>query len=248
MDSDVVTPAEAPPPPPSGHSGGALRFLKELPVLIALALGIALLIKAFLVQAFYIPSASMEPTLRQGDRVLVNKLSYRFGHPHRGDVIVFRDPYPNPCAKSSNNTGLENPATCNNAIAHRVLNWFAEVFGLPTGDTRDFIKRIVALPGETVALQNGDVYVCSKPNCRPVDSRGQPLDGRLITFRHDSRKGPQKDEDTVPAFHVPKGEYWVLGDNRANSSDSRVFHGIKATSIIGKAFVVVWPPNRFLGL
>src|SRR5207245_6803778 len=84
-------------PPPAEHRGGALRFLKELPVLIALALGIALLIKAFLVQAFYIPSASMEPTLRQGDRVLVNKLSYRFGHPKRGDVIVFRDPYPNPC-------------------------------------------------------------------------------------------------------------------------------------------------------
>lgn len=251
MDSDVVstTPAEA--PPPSGHGGGALRFLKELPVLIALALGIALLIKAFLVQAFYIPSASMEPTLRQGDRVLVNKLSYRFGHPHRGDVIVFRDPYPNPCTaagRNNPNAGLESPVTCNRSIVHRTLNWFAEVFGLPTGDTRDFIKRIVGLPGETVALQNGQVYVCSAPNCRPVDSHGQPLDGHLVTFAHNARKGPQDDQDTVPAYHVPKGEYWVLGDNRANSSDSRVFHAIKASSIIGKAFIVVWPPNRFLGL
>jgi signal peptidase I len=253
LDHDVVSPTdEAPPPEPGGGggAGSALRFLKELPVLIALALGIALLIKAFLVQAFYIPSASMEPTLRQGDRVLVNKLSYRFGHPKRGDVIVFRDPYPSPCANKTGtpNPGLENPATCNKGIPHKILNWFAEVFGLPTGDTRDFIKRIVGLPGETVAMQNGNVYVCDKPNCRPVDSKGQPLDGHLLTFPHTATKGPQQDEDTIPAYNVPVGDFWVLGDNRANSSDSRVFHAIKRTSIIGKAFVVVWPPNRFTGL
>jgi signal peptidase I len=254
LDHEVVTPPDEtpPPPPPERKGGGALHFLKELPVLIALALGIALLIKAFLVQAFYIPSASMEPTLRQGDRVLVNKLSYRFGKPKRGDVIVFRDPYPNPCDNKSgdgaDNPGLEAPTTCNRGIAHKILNWFAEVFGLPTGDTRDFIKRIVALPGETVALQNGDVYVCDQPKCRPVDSKGQPLDGHLVTFAHTATKGPQKDDDTVKAFHVPEGQFWVLGDNRANSSDSRVFHSIKRKTIIGKAFVVVWPPNRFTGL
>src|SRR5205814_2225430 len=116
------------------------------------------------------------------------------------------------------------------------------------GDTRDFIKRIVGLPGETVALQNGDVYVCDTPGCRPVDSKGQPLDGHLVTFHHTAKKGPQKDEDTVPAYHIPRNEYFVLGDNRANSSDSRVFHAIKRSSIIGKAFVLVWPPNRFTGL
>ncbi len=247
----MVAPPEESPPPPERGGGGALHFLKELPVLIALALGIALLIKAFLVQAFYIPSASMEPTLRQGDRVLVNKLSYRFGKPKRGDVIVFRDPYPNPCDTSSSGTEgapLEGSATCNRGFVHKILNWFAEVFGLPTGDTRDFIKRIVGLPGETVAMQDGNVYVCDQPNCRPVDSKGQPLDGHIVDFPHTAKKGPQKDEDTEKAYHIPIGQYWVLGDNRSNSSDSRVFHSIKRTSIIGKAFVVVWPPNRFTGL
>jgi signal peptidase I len=218
------------------------RFLKELPVLIALALAIALLIKAFLVQAFFIPSASMEPTLTRGDRVLVNKLSYRLGQPKRGDVIVFRDPYPDPCKGDSPDAG------CNTSLGHKALNWFAEVFGLPTGDTRDFIKRIVALPGETIAMVDGSVYVCGQPRCEPLDKNGDPKDGRLIDFPHTSTEGPQNDDDTVPAFVVPGDEYFVLGDNRSNSSDSRTFHGVKETGIIGKAFVLVWPPTRFNGL
>jgi signal peptidase I len=228
---------------PERKRNSALRFLKELPVLIALALGIALLIKAFLVQAFFIPSASMEPTLTRGDRVLVNKLSYRFGEPDRGDVIVFRDPYPNPCE------GEEADAPhCNQTFPRRALNWFAEVFGLPTGDTRDFIKRIVALPGETIAMRDGDVYVCDDPGCVPIDRRGDPEDGELIDFPNSSEEGPQKDDADVPAFVVPDDEYFVLGDNRANSSDSRSFDGIGRDEIVGKAFVVVWPPTRFTGL
>ncbi|MEX2394305.1 MAG: signal peptidase I, partial [Actinomycetota bacterium] len=181
-------------PKPTNH--GVLRFLKELPVLIALALGIALLIKAFLFQAFYIPSASMEPTLTRGDRVLVNKLSYRFGDIERGDVVVFRDPYPDPC--------LDDPELeqCNVSLPRKGLNWFAEVFGLPTGDTRDFIKRIVALPGETIAMTDGVVYVCSEPGCDPVDDDGKPKDGRAIDFPHDSSSGPQSDDATFEPYVV----------------------------------------------
>jgi signal peptidase I len=225
--------------------GGALRFLKELPVLVVLALGIALLIKAFLVQAFYIPSASMEPTLRQGDRVLVNKLSYRFGEPHRGDVVVFRDPYPDPCDASS---GTPVPPSCHRSVLRKGFNWFAEVFGLPTGETRDFIKRIVALPGETLAIHDGNVYVCDQPACQPLNGDGTPKDGRRISFPSSATRGPQQDHDNVPAFAVPRGQYWVMGDNRANSSDSRTFKGVDRKLIIGKAFVLVWPPNRFAGL
>jgi signal peptidase I len=238
-EEEVATPADK---PAKAEHRSALRFFKELPVLIVLALAIALLIKAFLVQAFYIPSASMEPTLTQGDRVLVNKLSYRFGDPKRGDVIVFKDPYPDPCA---NTPGASD---CEKSIPRKALNWFAEVFGLPTGDTRDFIKRIVALPGETVALTNGTVYVCDQPGCVPVDGKGKPKDGRIIDFPHTADEGPQRDDDTFPAFTVPDGQYFVLGDNRANSSDSRTFHGIDREDVIGKAFVLIWPPTRFSGL
>jgi signal peptidase I len=224
---------------------GVLRFFKELPVLIVLALTIALLIKAFLVQAFYIPSASMVPTLREGDRVLVNKLSYRLGKPQRGDVVVFRDPYPNPCDTSD---GSAAPSGCDRGTARKALDWVAEVFGLPTANTRDFIKRIVALPGETVAMHDGNVYVCSRPSCIPLNADGTPKDGRPIDFTHTTAKGPQKDHDDVPAFAVPDDQYYVLGDNRGNSSDSRAFHGVERSHLIGKAFIVVWPPGRFEGL
>lgn len=243
--ADEIAERGAVSPPPRSERASVFRFLKELPVLIALALAIALLIKAFLVQAFYIPSASMEPTLTRGDRVLVNKLSYRFGDPHRGDVVVFRDPYPDPCRSPT--PGIDQ-SRCHEALPRRTLNWFAEVFGLPTGDTRDFIKRIVALPGETIAMQDGNVYVCNQPGCIPIDKTGHAKDGRLIDFPHDSHEGPQNDDDTIPAFVVPDNQYFVLGDNRANSSDSRTFHGIRRSHIIGKAFVLIWPPTRFSGL
>ena len=239
---EVIAPPE---PAPQEKGGGVLRFFKELPVLVVLALGIALLIKAFLVQAFYIPSASMEPTLREGDRVLVNKLSYRFGEPKRGDVIVFHDPYPDPCESAS---GAEPPAGCERSVARRVFDWFAEIFGLPTAHTRDFIKRIVALPGETVQISDGEVYVCDEPDCVPLGPNGEPRDGRRISFETTEDSGPRLDHDDVPAFPVPEGQYYVMGDNRANSSDSRSFRGIARSKIIGKAFVVVWPPTRFRGL
>jgi signal peptidase I len=247
-DQEVVhttTPDDEPARP---QRNSALRFLKELPVLIALALAIALLIKAFLVQAFYIPSASMEPTLTRGDRVLVNKLSYRFGDPARGDVIVFKDPYPDPCTGEDAEGNAETRPGCNESFPRRALNWFAEVFGLPTGNTRDFIKRIVALPGETIAMHEGDVFVCDEPGCVPLDDDGEPKDGRLIEFPASAEEGPQKDDDTIPAFVVPEGEYFVMGDNRANSSDSRSFRSIEHDEIVGKAFVTVWPPTRFNGL
>lgn len=240
-EQEVLAPPEEQGP---RERSSALRFLKELPVLIALALGIALLIKAFLVQAFYIPSASMEPTLTRGDRVLVNKLSYRFGEPQRGDVIVFRDPYPDPCDRPN----AANRPGCDVAFPRQALNWFAEVFGLPTGDTRDFIKRIVALPGETIAMQNGEIYVCDEPGCEPLDEDGEPQDGRLIEFPHSDSEGPQNDDDNVRAFTLPDDGYYVLGDNRANSSDSRTFKAISRDDVIGRAFVLIWPPTRFNGL
>ncbi|HVE91912.1 MAG TPA: signal peptidase I [Actinomycetota bacterium] len=214
-----------------GRRHGIISFFKELPVLIALALGIALIIKAFLIQAFFIPSGSMEPTLAIHDRVLVNKLTYRFHKPERGDIVVFEDPSPPQCRQIP---GLALPPECNKSIPRKARDWFAELFGIPTGDnTKDFIKRIVALPGEEFEMRDGDVFI----------------NGRKTDF--ESKKGvegPQKDETDWTPVKIPKDHYWVLGDNRANSSDSRTFRSIHRDKVVGKAFVIVWPPKRFGGL
>jgi signal peptidase I len=223
---------------PGAKKRPILTFFKELPVLVALALGIALLIKALLIQAFFIPSASMEPTLRVGDRVLVNKLTYRFHEPRRGDVIVFKDPYGE--IRCPPNRPSPNPE-CHKSAIRRTYDWFAELFGLPTGETKDYIKRIVARPNETLAMQDGDVYVCTCAD--PVADVHNRVD-----FAHTTEKGPQKDNYSMPPFHVPADNYYVLGDNRGNSSDSRIFKAISRRKIIGKAFVLLWPPNRFSGL
>jgi signal peptidase I len=224
---EVSTPPEDQPGREPKRS--ILSFFKELPVLILLALGIALLIKTFLVQAFYIPSASMEPTLEVGDRVLVNKLSYRFGEPERGQIIVFKDPYGDPCDVEP---GEPMPDFCERGAFRRAFDWFGELFGLPTGTTKDFIKRIVALPGETVEMREGVVHI----------------DGDPVEFPSAPDQGPREDTYTMEPIQLGDDEYYVLGDNRANSSDSRVFEAISEDSIIGRAFVVVWPPTRFSGL
>ena len=230
MARDVASPATDEGPGARKH--GVLSFFKELPVLIALALGIALLVKALLVQAFFIPSASMEPTLLIGDRVLVSKLSYRIGDPDRGDVVVFKDPYEEQRCPKNPPPGVAQPEECSKGVLRKAYEWFAELFGLPTGETKDYIKRVAALPGETVEMRDGDVYI----------------DGKKIDFPHTAREGPQKDSVNVAPYRVPEGEYYVLGDNRGNSSDSRIFKSISRKKIVGKAFVLLWPPNRFSGL
>ena len=177
-------------PPGSKRRHGPLRNTVEWVVIIGAALVAALVIKTYLLQAFYIPSASMEPTLEIQDRVLVNKLSYRLHAIHRGDVVVFERP-PN-----------------------------------DTGQIRDLIKRVIALPGETVEGKDGVVYVDGRPLREPYLPRG------TVTGQF----GPQ---------HIPDGYVWVMGDNRGNSSDSRVFGAIDESRIIGRAFIRVWPVSAF---
>jgi signal peptidase I len=192
-------------------------FWRELPVLVVVAFAAALLIKTFLLQAFYIPSASMEPTLRAGDRVLVEKLSYRFGNPDHGDVVVFE-----------REVGVLPPEE-DGSFIEDIGDGLRSLFGFPTEGTQDFIKRVMALSGDTIEAREGVVYV----NGEAVDE-------------------PYLPEGTVtgdfPLYTVPQGEIFVMGDNRGNSDDSRSFGGFPEDTVVGRAFVLIWPPGELGGL
>lgn len=184
------------PEPSRTPAERAFRSLVEWVVIIGGALLVALVVKTFLIQAFFIPSASMEPQLQIRDRVLVNKLSYRLHAVNRGDIIVF-----------------ERPA-CDGG--DRTI--------------KDLIKRVIALPGETVEGRDGKVLINGQPLNEPYIVAGE----RTSNF---------------PPERVPAGHVWVMGDNRDNSKDSRVLCGgptpIPQSLIVGRAFVRVWPLPKF---
>jgi signal peptidase I len=184
-------------------------FLRELPVLLPIALVLAILLKTFVVQAFSIPSGSMEPTLAPGDRVLVQKLVYG---PERGDVIVFSDP-----------KGRAGP---DRGIVGGFFHWLSGALGIERPEHEDFIKRVIGLPGETVELRGGRLFI----------------EGARVPEPY--LRGPPDTRDYGPV-EVPGGALFVLGDNRTNSNDSRFGLGfIALDKVIGRAFAIVWPPSR----
>ena len=202
---DSSAPAEK-----SRHSE-AWSFLKELPFLIVGALIVAVLVKSFLIQVFWIPSGSMEETLQIGDRVIVNKLAYRFGEPGRGDVVVFE------------------PETFETeSIVTMVSRNLLESVGLRTPES-DLIKRVIGLPGETITVRDNQILIDDSPLAEPYLAP----EIRMGNF------GPEV---------IPEGSYFVMGDNRGSSRDSRVFGAIVESRIVGRAFSVVWPPGRWGGL
>jgi signal peptidase I len=175
--------------PPKRSGGDAVRVAFEWVGLVVLALIIALLIKTFLFQAFYIPSESMVPTLKVHDRVLVNKLSYKLHPVHRDDIVVFKAP-------AGSDPGID-----------------------------DLVKRVIGLPGETVSGHGGHVYINNKELNESYLPKGM----------YTSDFAPVK---------IPKDSYWVMGDNRVNSKDSRVFGTITKGKIVGRVFVRIWPLSR----
>jgi signal peptidase I len=200
----------APQPPRS--------FLAELPVLVLVAFILALLLKTFLVQAFYIPSESMVPTLEVGDRVLVNKVVYSLRDPERGEVVVFRD--------DNGFASLES-----RSVAQRVRDFLTSGLGAQPSE-RDFIKRIIGLPGETIEVDDGLVYINGVP--LEEDLYGQ---GGYLREPDVSDFGPQV---------VPEGSYFMMGDNRRHSADSRTsaMGAISRDELLGRAFVIIWPLSR----
>lgn len=189
-------------------------FWAELPGLLLTALVIAVLIKTFLIQPFWIPSESMLDTIHVNDRVMVNKLAFQFGEPQRGDVVVFRDP--------------AEPEV-DESIPEVVIRSVLEAIGIRTRGLDDLIKRVVGLPGETITISENRVHV----------------DGVAI-------EEPYLDEDVVMPdagpFVVGEDEVFVMGDNREFSFDSRRFGNIPYDSLVGRAFVIIWPLSNFGGL
>jgi signal peptidase I len=233
--------AEAPGAPPSGTSGqpgqsgqsgkpaGRGRrkrsFWREFPVLVVVALLLAVVIKTYAIQAFFIPSGSMENTLEINDRVLVNKLVYDVRSIHRGDIVVF------------NGDGSWDPGTPprNTNFVVKFGQGFASMFGF--GHPGDIlIKRVIGLPGDKVA--------CCDAQGR-VTVNGVPLREQSYLYPGDS---PSEIRFNIV---VPPGRLWVMGDHRLISDDSRNHLGepgggtVPENAVIGRAFVIIWPPSRW---
>ena len=212
----------APPSTPTRRGkhehGAGRRFVGSTPFLILVALGVALIVKTFLVQAFYIPSASMEPTLMVGDRVFVNKLVYDIGDIHRGDVIVFENPHPG--------------AVPDRGAVSGFLHWLGEGVGLAQPEGEDFIKRVIGLPGETLEIRDNVVYI-----------DGEPLEEPYLTDEAMASNG-----DYRPT-QIPDDSLFVMGDNRGDSADSRFGLGfVPVAKVVGRAFVIIWPPADIGGV
>jgi len=221
---------------------GSNSFFKELPFLVIIAFLLALLIKAFLVQAFYIPSGSMQQTLELRDRVLVNKLVYDFRDINRGEVVVF-----NGLDSFTPETEIAAPA---NGV-QRVLRAVSSAIGVGAPGEKDFIKRVIGVPGDRVACcDEGRVTVQPGGAARPV-----ALDEPYV-FEDDrmpfcaAGTGDVLCPAGAEGVLVPEGRLWVMGDHRGSSSDSR-FHiddensgTVPQDKVIGRAFVIVWPLDR----
>lgn len=191
----VDVPPDAPPDNPS-----PTRWIKEAAVVVVVAVLVAVLLRAFVVQTFFIPSGSMEPTLQIGDRILVNKLSYHFHGVDRGNIVVFSRPPTENC-------------------------------GGP--EVNDLVKRVIGLPGDVISLSNGYVYVDGKK----LDESWLPASEQGITVA-----GPAGNSSNLARpYRVPADNYFVMGDNRTDSCDSRYWGPINRSLIVGKVELRVWP-------
>jgi signal peptidase I len=233
--AEVADPAPSEPQVPDGGASASEKrlagrhrhepqnlteSLRELVPLVLSALVLAIVIKSFLIQAFFIPSSSMEPTLRPGDRILVCRVCTLFSDVTYGDVIVFSDPDPAPHEARG--------------ILGGFVHWLGEGIGVARPEDDDFIKRVVALEGDTWEMRRGVLFV-----------NGGQVQEPYVSEEQDRRDfGPET---------VPDGMLFVLGDNRLHSGDSRFpppggLGYIPEEKVIGEAFVIAWPFGRIGGI
>ncbi len=193
-------PGDEAPPAPAEPRPSTARWIREAVIVVAVAVLVAVLLRAFVVQTFFIPSGSMEPTLQIGDRILVNKLSYHLHGVDRGDIVVFSRPP-------------------------------AENCGGP--EVNDLVKRVIGLPGDVLSLSDGYVYVDGKK----LDETWLPASEQGVTTA-----GPAGNSSNLAhPYRVPANDYFVMGDNRTDSCDSRYWGPINKSLIVGKVEVRVWP-------
>jgi signal peptidase I len=226
----------ATPAPASRSSSTAVRrrgwvsLLRDIVVIVAVAILVSLVVKTFLVRSFYIPSASMEDTLQIQDRILVDEITPRVGGYQHGDVVVFRDP-----------GGWLPPSTAPaRPFVVEAGDWLLSLVGLSAPDSDDhLIKRVIGVAGDHVVCCNalGQITV-----------NGTPLDESAYVKLSPGETVPRPVPFDVV---VPKNSLWVLGDNRDRSQDSR-YHldqpgkgFVPVDNVVGRAFVITWPFDRF---
>jgi signal peptidase I len=200
-----MAPAAPGGPPDRAAPQRGSHWLRELLIVVVIAVGLAVLLRTFVVQTFSIPSGSMEPTLNIGDRIVVDKLSYDLHGVGRGDIVVFTRPPAENCA------------------------------GAPVSD---LVKRVIGLPGETISL-SGNGYVLI--NGTRLDETWLPKSVRGTTY-----PGPSGTPySLVHPYKIPANDYFMMGDNRDDSCDSRFWGPIPKSLIVGKVDLRIWPLTRF---
>jgi signal peptidase I len=237
MTTEKPAPADAAPAPRTGGEAtiqprrrGWIVFLRDVLVIVLIAVLVSFLVKTFLVRSFYIPSGSMEDTLHVNDRILVDEITPRFGAYERGDIVVFQDP-----------GGWLPPSTAaERSPVVEGVEWVLSLVGLAAPDSDDhLVKRIIGLPGDHVVCCNalGQITV----NGVPIDEAGY------------IKLSPGETAASGDAFDivVPEESLWVLGDNRYRSKDSRYNTDqpgkgfVPLENVVGRAFLVTWPFDRF---
>jgi signal peptidase I len=207
---------------------------QELPLLLVVAFCLAVLIRTFLVQAFFIPSGSMQQTLEIGDRVLVNKVVYDMRDPTYGEIVVFR-------GTDKWLPEVDGPPL-SNSFGAKLGRTVGDLVGVSRPGERDFIKRVIALEGDKVSCCDGQgrIMVNGKSITEPYIFENSSLDAPPVAGQCSSR--------VFAEVTVPPGQMFVMGDHRGVSQDARCQGPVPVNNVIGRAFVIVWPSKRFTGL
>jgi signal peptidase I len=237
----TAEPADAGNPPVVARKGSSRSLARELPVLLIVALVIAIVIKSFVVQAFVIPSGSMQNTLDIGDKILVNKLVYHFREIQPGDIIVFDGTGSWDPAQPAAVRGPGLATRIYDDTLRKVFDAIGGMFGSPLDQT-DYVKRVIGVPGDHVACCNARGL---------ITVNGVPLDENSYLYPGNHPGGAPSGEPGRFNVTVRPGYLWVLGDHRAISADSRGHQAdpgngmVPENKVIGRAFVIAWPPSRW---